>query len=383
MPHRSESAGRGRWRWLAIAGLLPLVAIVTVSLRRGAPPPGRADVPALVDSGARAEMARLPAAVVRELPDSGVVTIDLPPIDLAARAPGAEEPMVVPPVVRATIPVSGYITGYHVEVLDSADRRLPQTLLHHFNLNDPDHRELFLPILLHILAASRETPTASVPWLLFGMPVDVGQQFIASGMLANTSTTPYHQIRVHLVLRIRPAHRPWPLFRAYPWVIDVRFPLGRQPGGGKAFDLPPGRTEQFYESSPAVAGTIIGMGGHLHDYGVSLEFKDLTTGEVLGRAVPTRDSVGHVITLPLVRFYRWNRLGVHITPAHRYRVTVVYENPTGELIPDGGMGALAGLFIPDRGAVWPQVDPADTLYQVDLYDELRAGAESHMHMEMH
>jgi hypothetical protein len=382
MPDESQRRRRP-WRWVAIAALLPLIVIAAaLSMRRGAPPAGDVDISPLADSGARAEMAQLAPAVVRAVSDSGLVTIDLPPVDLPARQAGQEEPMVVPPVVRVGMPVTGYITKYHVEVLDSTGRRLPQTLLHHFNLNDPDHRELFLPILLHILAASRETPTAGVPWLLFGVPVSAGQQFMASGMLANTGPTPYHAIRIRLVLRIRPAHRPWPLFRGYPWVIDVQFPLGRQPGGSKAFDLPPGRSEHSFESSPAVPGTIIGMGGHLHDFGVSLELKDLTTGEVLGRAVPIRDSIGHVITLPLVRFYRWNRLGIHVTPAHRYRVTVVYDNPTGERIPDGGMGALAGLFIPDAGTIWPRVNPADTLYQQDLYDELHAGAEG-MHMHMH
>lgn len=381
MVDQPQRAGRSRWRWLAIAGLLPLIVIAAaLSMRRGAPPAGHVDVAPLVDSGARADMAQLEAAVVRRLPDSRIVTIDLPSVDLPPRVAGVEEPMKVPPVARAVMPVSGYLTKYHVEVLDGAGRRLPQHLLHHFNLNDPDHRELFLPILLHVLAASRETPPVSIPGFVFGLPVSAGQEFIASGMLANPDTTPYHGVHIRLVLQIAPAHRPWPLFRAYPWVMDVQFPLGRQPGGSKAFDLPPGRTVRFFESSPAVPGTIVGMGGHLHDFGVSLELKDVTTGEVLGRAVPIHDSIGHVISLPVVRFYRWYRLGIHITPAHRYRVTVVYDNPTGRLISDGGMGALAGLFIPDAGATWPRVDPSDSLYRQDLHDELHAGAETmHMH----
>src|SRR3989442_5027640 len=37
------------------------------------------------------------------------------------------------------------------------------------------------------------------------------------------------------VLGYVPASRPWPLFRAYPWVMDVQFPLGHRPGGSKAF----------------------------------------------------------------------------------------------------------------------------------------------------
>src|SRR2546422_6505746 len=41
-------------------------------------------------------------------------------------------------------------------VVDLAGRRLPQAMLHHFNLSDPERRELFLPIGLHIMAASKE-----------------------------------------------------------------------------------------------------------------------------------------------------------------------------------------------------------------------------------
>jgi len=247
-------------------------------------------------------------------------------------------------------------------------------MLHHFNLSDPDHRELFLPIGLHLLAMSRETPTITVPRLLFGLPLERGQRLIAGAMLANTSDVAYRRVYVRLVLRYVPGGRPWPLFRTYPWAIDVQYPLGRGPTGSKAFDLLPGRTERFWEGSPAIPGTILGLGGHMHDYGVGLELKDMTTGTVLWRGAPLADAAGRVIAFPLARFYSWRRLGVHVVPAHRYRLTAVYENRTGRSIRDGGMGAVAGLFVPDRGAAWPAVDTGDTLYQRDLAATIRAGS---------
>jgi hypothetical protein len=338
----------------------------------------------LVDrrSDDRGAIAGLPPAHVW-LEQAGTMVLELPPVDLPARQPGAEEPMVMPPVARADIPRAGYITSYRVEVVDRAGRRMPQAMLHHFNLNDPDHRELFLPISLHVLGASRETPAAGVPWLLFGLPVAAGQRFIASAMLANPTAVAHRGLRVRVVMQYRPTGRPWPLFRAYPWVMDVLFPLGHPPGGSKAFDLPPGRTVRSWEARPAIPGRILGMGGHLHDYGVRLDLTDVTTGQVIAQAVPIRDSTGRVELLPLVRLYRWYRLGVHITPAHTYRVSVVYENPTGHTIPDGGMGALAGLFVPDRGTRWPEVDPADTLYQHDLHDTFWTPGAGDMPMHMH
>src|SRR5260370_38615749 len=92
----------------------------------------------------------------------------------------------------------------------------------------------------------------------------------------------------------------------------------------------------------------------------------MTTGKVLGRGAPVTDAVGRVITFPLARFYNWHRLGVRVVPTHRYRLTAVYENRTGRSIRDGGMGAAAGLFVPDRGAEGPAVDTQDTLYQRGL-----------------
>ena len=331
--------------------------LVTLLAGRPGPPPGpdtltRATV--LVDSGAHQ------------------LVIQLPPVDVPGAGRGGEA-MVGLPLCQVLVPVDASLHSSRVEVVDGSGRLLPGGMLHHFNLSDPEHRELFLPIGLHLLAASRETPAITVPRLLFGLPLARGQRLIAGAMLANRSDVAYRRVHVRLVLGYVPGGRPWPLYRTYPWAIDVQYPLGRPPTGSKAFDLLPGRTERFWEGSPAIPGTILGLGGHMHDYGVSLELKDMTAGTVLWRGAPVTDAAGRVITFPLARFYNWRRLGVHVVPAHRYRLTAVYENRTGRSIRDGGMGAVAGLFVPDRGTEWPAVDTRDTLYQRDLAATIRSG----------
>lgn len=321
--------------------------------------------------------AALPAAAVLVDVKANQLVIELPPVNVPA-AHGGVETMVGLPLCQVNVPVDASLHSAQVEVLDEAGHQLPRTMLHHFNLSDPEHRELFLPIGLHLLAASRETPKITVPRLLFGLPLTRGQRLIAGAMLANSSAVAYHAVRVRLVLHYVRGGLPWPLYRTYPWAIDVQYPLGRPLTGSKAFDLVPGRTERFWEGSPAIAGTIVGLGGHLHDYGVSLELKDMTTGRVLWHGAPETDGAGRVITFPLARFYSWRRLGVHVTPEHRYRLTAVYENPTGRPIKDGGMGAVAGLFVPDWGATWPAVDPTDTLYVRDQAATLRSGGAADM-----
>lgn len=295
----------------------------------------------------------------------GELVIELPGVDVPARD-SMGEGMVLTHLYQVPIPVSGTLYRFHVEIVDSAGERLPQSVLHHVNLTDPGRRELFLPTSLHIIAASKETPNLSVPRFLIGVPINKGDRYITSGMLANDGDQPIHGARIRLVFHYLADWVPGPLFDAYPWVMDVMFPLGRPGDGRKAFDLPPGRSTRSWESSPAIPGTLLGLGGHLHDYGVSLTLEDVTAGKVLWQGEPVKDSSGTVHRMPVHRFYGWNRLGVHIDPSHVYRATVAYDNPTGRTLHSGGMGAIAGLFVPDRGTSWPRVDSADSIYRRDL-----------------
>ncbi|HYT03804.1 MAG TPA: hypothetical protein VEM13_02835 [Gemmatimonadales bacterium] len=325
------------------------------------------------------EPASLPHASVRVDSVRHRLVIELPPVDLPAAA-GAHEAMVGLPLCQVLVPLTASLHSSDIELVDERGQALPRDVLHHFNLTDPDHRELFLPIGMHLLAASKETPAIEIPRLLFGLPLERGQRLIAGAMLANSSPAAYRGVRVRLVLRYVPAGRPWPLYRTYPWDMDVQYPLGRPPSGSKAFDLPPGRTVRSWEGSPAISGTILGLGGHLHDYGTTLELADVTTGQVLWRGKPITDGP-RILAFPLARFYNWHRLGLHIVASHRYRLTAVYDNPTGRLIPDGGMGAVAGLFVPDHGVVWPAVNRADSVYQRDQLATIRSGGMAGMMMD--
>lgn len=307
------------------------------------------------------------ARIFRNL-EAGELVIDLAPVDLPARASHETMAMALAPVALLEIPESGSIFGFRVVVVDSAGRELPAELVHHFNLIDPDHRELFLPISRRILAAGHETGTIQLPRLLFGLPLKRGDHVVASAMLANETATAYPRARIRLIMNFTPAGRPWPLFQASPWQMDVAFPVG-----DKSFALPPGRSSRSYEGHPDVPGTIIGLGGHVHDYSSQIEFIDATTGEAIYRVAPVEDRAGHVESVPVRRLYGWTRIGVHIVPTHTYRVTVYYDNPTGQPIPDGGMGVVGGLFVPDRGVEWPVADPRDALYHQDYEHYMREG----------
>jgi hypothetical protein len=304
------------------------------------------------------------------------VTYDAAHSELTIEVPVGSVPAAGPtgmymrtlPVAQAIIPASGTVYSIATQVLDGAGHVLPRSLLHHINLTDPTRRELFLPIALHIFAASKETPPLHVPSLMLGMPLVQGQRLLVMGMVGNQTATAYEGVRFRVIIGYRRAGRLWPLWRAYPWVVDVMYPLGTGPDGSKAFDLPPGTTRRSWQGSPAVPGYILGIGGHVHDYGVSVDFTDVTTGQVIWHGVPERDAGGRVLLLPVRTFFTWHRLGVHIEPGDQYRVTVTYNNPTGQLLHNGGMGAVAGLFVPEGSAIWPAVDTTNLVYRQDLQE---------------
>jgi hypothetical protein len=325
--------------------------------------PGSSRGPVRANAGARAFVD----------PAKREIVIELAPVDLPANA--SHDVMVLPPIAILPLPASGSLYGFRVEMVDSAGHQLPAELIHHFNLIDPDHRELFLPISRRMVAAGKETGSNEIPWVLFGFPVQRGERVLASAMLANPTDVSYTQARCRLVLQYTPARRPWPLFSAEPFQMDVAFPVG-----DKSFDLPPGRFSRSYEGNPVVPGTIVAIGGHVHELARRLEFVDVTSGETIYGAVPTTNAAGDIIGVPVERLYKWTRLGFHIIPDHRYRVTVYYENPTGQVIPAGGMGVVGGLFVPDRGAIWPATNPSDSLYQKDLRHAMRIGGGQDMMM---
>ncbi|MFN2571315.1 MAG: hypothetical protein ABR537_06835 [Gemmatimonadales bacterium] len=281
--------------------------------------------------------------------------LELPAVDLPAGS------VVEQPASAGEFPVNGSIYALHAELWDERGQRLPSELLHHMNVMDPGERELFLPISRRILASGMETGEIRFPWLLFGARIHAGQRVLANAMIHNASAVSYHGVRVRLVLSYVPDHRPWPFFSVLPWQLDVGFPVG-----DKTFDLPPGRSERSYEGSPAVEGKLVVIGGHMHEYGRTIEFWDVTTGKMLWHGEPGPTPPGEPAAVPLTKFYSLTGIGLRITPRHRYRVRVIYENPTDRTITAGGMGVVGGLFMPDRNAVWPKTDASDALYQQDL-----------------
>ena len=191
--------------------------------------------------------------------ETAAMDVPMPPMDMAhmdqpkTHVPHEAHAPVYPPVMGVDFPVSGWISGFRIELVDAQGHRVPDALLHHYNLIDPNHRELFLPISRRVLAAGSETGAISMPRWIFGIPFVAGERLVASVMLHNPTMESYTGVRTRLILTYTEDGHFWPVLRAYPWQFDVAFPVGK-----KSFDLPPGRFAKSYEGSPIIPGKIIG-----------------------------------------------------------------------------------------------------------------------------
>lgn len=290
-----------------------------------------------------------------------MVVLELGRVSLAAStAPAGQEDhhaMVEMTPAVVALPIDGWIEGYDVELLDATGHALSHQLIHHVNLIMPEKRELFSPIMLRIGALGAETPPIQLPPVL-GYRVHAGDTLLVTAMLHNPTREAQPNMRVRVRLAYRPIDTWFHPMSIYPLYLDVMPPAGQ-----KAYDLPAGHSEKHWEARPAVDGRILALGAHLHKYAKALRLDDVTAGRTIWNTAPITDSTGAIVDMPLKKF--WWRLGLPIHANHVYRVTAVYDNPTGQMIPDGAMGALGGVIVPDDAAQWPAIDRTDSTYQLD------------------
>ncbi len=312
------------------------------------------------------------AVVVDEA--SSEIVLELPPVDIPAHgnAGGHAHSGHVTEALIGRIPVGGWLRGYRTELVDANGDTVPSILLHHMNLMTPDRRELFSPIMQRIAAAGQETAPVRLPRVL-GYPVAAGERLLLKAMVHNPTGVDYQGVRVRVRLPYTSAAATLAPLHVFPFYLDVMPPAGLH-----SYDLPPGRSERSWEGRPAVAARILALGGHLHKYAEVLRLEDVTTGNVLWETTPHVDENGNVVGMP--QDYVIKRLGIRLDPAHTYRLTAVYDNPTGDTIADGGMGAVGGIVLVDRNAPWPGVDADDPQYALDVATQIESQDDGMMNV---
>ena len=292
--------------------------------------------------------------------------IDIGPVSMPAH--GGHGDVEQPSPLALELPVDGWLRGLSFDLVDEKGQQLPRRMLHHLNLIVPDRRELFSQIMLRIGAAGPETKPYVLPWFL-GYRVRPGDSLLVTAMLHNPTAQEHQGVRLLVRLQMSPPARWLRPLAIRPVYLDVM-----PPAGVHAYDLPPGRSVKSWEGRPAVASRLLAAGGHLHQYGTSLRLEDVTSGKVIWEMRPKLDAGGEVVGMPTRYFLPF---GVPLSPDHRYRLSAEYDNPTGKVLPGGGMGALGGIVLPPSGNEWPGVARSDSVYQHDVWVTTGLGSSRH------
>jgi hypothetical protein len=264
------------------------------------------------------------------------------------------------PVYRFNWPIEGWLRGFEIEVVDGAGNVLPRHIMHHMIMVNFDRRQLIYPAAERIMGAGSETMDYNLPKTI-GVPVRPGSELGMYIAWHNDTGEHIDDVYFRMALNWTPRNQmPQPV-SSMPVYFDVNLTVG----GTNTYDIPPGVSEKAYEFSLPVGGRLLGVGGHMHDYGSEVRLEEVVSGKVIATVKADRDSAGRVLGMERTLFGVSGR-GRKLEAGREYRVVGVYDNPTGETIDLGAMAHMVGLFVPEDMDRWPVVDIADTEYQKDI-----------------
>jgi hypothetical protein len=295
------------------------------------------------------------------------LTITAGPYDLPNMPPMEDHAMMDlgmshdTPVQHFAWPIEGWFRGFRVDLVDAKGQPVPRHVMHHLIMVNFSRRQLLYSAAERLMGAGTETDDeVSVPKTI-GVPMSPGMKLGMYVAWHNDTGKDLEGVFLKLTMLWTPKNQnPQPV-NALPIYMDVNLTVG----GSNTFDVPPGKSSKAYEFSLPVGGRLLGVGGHMHDYGVGVRLEDVETGKVVTRIVATRDTNGKLIKVSR-KLYGVSGDGLKLKANHKYRVVGEYDNPTGEMLVKGAMAHMVGLFVPDDMGKWPRIDLADATYQRDL-----------------
>ena len=255
-------------------------------------------------------------------------------------------------------PVDGYAKGFRVEVRDARGKLLPASLLHHVTGVTIDRRQLIYESSERLFGIGKETGDVLLPGNL-AVPLNKGQRIGYYVAWNNSTGKELQGISVHVVMTWAAPQVTRQLIPVLPIWIDVN----NEVGGTNTYDLLPGKSSKSFEFTPPISGRILGISGHLHDYGVTVRLEDAESNVVLVDLPADKDAAGHIQSMAK-KFYAVNAL--RLRAGHRYRVVAVYDSPLKEKIAKGAMGAIVGVIAPDDLTRWPPVNPDHPQFKRDM-----------------
>lgn len=263
-----------------------------------------------------------------------ILTVTLGPLNLPANTPHDQAEQMMPQVL--TIPFDGWITAYHPALVTPVGQPIPGRLLHHVAFYNTERSDFLCPNKLeHIFGAGGEmNDWPALPG--FGYRVHKGDRIRIQTMFHNPTDTSYPETMLRVKMEYAPASAN--LKSVYPAWFDV------QTCGDSDFALHPDGTKKEGSFTLAYSGRLLGVGGHMHDYGEQLTLTD--DGKPVADLHAKLDEAGHILSMPIVIFL--DRGGYALQKGDKLDVTGAYEKPR---IPDAhGMAIVVGYFLPNNDA---------------------------------
>jgi hypothetical protein len=251
--------------------------------------------------------------------------------------------MPQPPDVYWTIALDGWLLAYAPRLVDANGNAVPGTVLHHTAFWNTNRADFLCPNKEeHIFGAGGEmTNWAQVPG--YGYRVEKGDKIRIETMVHNPTDTSYDKVYLEVSIPYQDAAAGAALKNFYPAWMDAKS------CGNSGYDLPAGKSEKTGTVAVKYSGVLLGVGGHMHDYGKEIVLQDTTRKETVASLEAKVDEQGHLVSMPTVMFF--DRGGYKFAAGDILKIDATYDNPTGKLLRDGAMGIVVGYFVPSDDSV--------------------------------
>jgi hypothetical protein len=269
---------------------------------------------------------------------SHTITLRVGPMTLPANTDHMKMPQ--PPDLTWDVSVSGWLLAYHPRLVDAGGNAVPGTVLHHTAFWNENRADFLCPNKEeHIFGAGSEmTDWAEIPG--YGYHVKNGDKIRVETMMYNPTPTSYDKVYLEVAIPYQEANEAGstPRKSVYPAWMDVGS------CGDSGYDLPAGKSEKTGKVTVKYEGVLIGVGGHMHNYGRQVVLEDTSRKETVATLDAKADEKGQLLSMPTKLFLAEG--GYKFGAGDVLKISAKYENPTGKLLPDGAMGIAVGYFLP-------------------------------------
>jgi hypothetical protein len=266
------------------------------------------------------------------------ITLRVGPMNLPANTDHMKMPQ--PPDLIWSVPMEGWLLAYHPKLVDVGGNAVPGTVLHHTAFWNENRADFLCPNKEeHIFGAGSEmTDWAEVPG--FGYRVQKGDKIRIETMMYNPTATSYDKVYLEVAIPFQDASgdaSAAPRKNVYPAWMDVTS------CGNSGYDLPAGKSEKTGSVTVKYDGVLLGVGGHLHDYGRQVVLQDASRKETVATLDAKVDAQGHLESVPVKLFVQEG--GYKFSVGDVLKISARYDNPTGKRLRDGAMGIAVGYFV--------------------------------------